>query len=143
METKSVPKDEKIVVVDTKLERWFKTIATLIIGMAGMFGYQKMPTINEGTKISEAVSVVQNLKPEEMQALQGMQMIAMKEQLKENKNEVLAAIGELKVEFKTNLKDSDERTNRRLDKYSERQYADSNRISRIEALMSNKAKASN
>ena len=140
-EIKTVPKDEKIVVVDTKLERWFKTIATLFIGMAGMFGYQKMPSINEGTKINEAVQTVKNLSSEELNALQGVQIERLEKKQDERFDMVISAINELKSEYKITVKESEERTTKRMDEYGERQYDLTQRVSRIEALVP-KARAS-
>lgn len=142
METKSIPKDEKIVVVDTKLERWFKTIATLIIGMAGMFGYQKMPTINEGTKISEAVQTVKNLNQDELAALNGMQAIALEKQMKQFNDQQLIAMEKLETNIKSSLKEYDERTTKRLDKHGELILNNIKSIARIEALVP-KARATN
>lgn len=135
MEQKSIPKSEKIVVVDTKLERLVKSIGTLLIGMGAMFGYQKMPTINEGTKVAEAVSVIQNLRPDEVAALQGVQIISVEKQIKEKYDQQMLAITDLKIELKSALKEYDDRTTKRLDKHSDLILTNIKSISKLEALM--------
>lgn len=136
-----VPKETRTLVQYTKPERWLKFAGMFAAGMLSLFGYQKMPIVNESTKISEAVQVVKNLDPVEITALQGVQVANLERQVQKNLDTQLAAINELKSEMKVILKDYDERTSKRLDKHGDLILNNVKAIARLEALVP-KAKAS-
>lgn len=141
MEEIKVPKDQRILKTYTKPEIWAKFTGVFVAGILSLFGYQKMPLINESTKISEAVQVVKNLPPEELSALQGMQISSLEKQVKYNSDVQVAAINDLKNEMKAILKDYDDRTTKRLDKHGELILNNIKSIARLEALVP-KARAS-
>lgn len=136
-----VPKETKTMVQYTKPERWLKFAGMFFAGIATLFGYQKMPIVNESTRISGAVQVVKNLDPAEITALQAVQVASLEKQVKHNQEVQVAAINELKSEIKTILKDYDDRTTKRLDKHSELILNNIKSIARLEALVP-KARAS-
>lgn len=130
-----VPKETVKVVQYTKPERWFKFFGMFIAGMLSLFGYQKMPIVNESTKISEAVQVVKSLPPEQITALQAVQMTTLEKQVIENREAQLQAISELKSEIKSILRDYDDRTQKRLDKHGELILNNIKAIARLEAVV--------
>lgn len=142
MDEIKIPKDHQVLVADTKFERWVKMIGVFVTGLAAMFGVQKMPAINDSTKISEAVQVVKNLTPEELAGLRGMQFASLEKQMQTNQEINVAAMEALKTEMKSSLKDYDERTAKRLDKHGELILINIRAISRLEVLIP-KARASN
>lgn len=141
MEKVEVPKETTTMVMYTKPERWLKFLGMFVAGIVSLFGVQKLPVINESTKISEAVQVVKNLGPDEVAALQGIQVISLEKQVRHNQEMQLNAITDLKTELKAILKDYDERTTKRLDKHGELILNNIKSIARLEALVP-KARAS-
>lgn len=134
-------KDEKLIIQSGKPESWVKAILFLISGAIGMFGYQKMPIINQSTKIAESVETVKNLSPEELAGLRGLQFLSLEKQMQERNEITLAAIGELKTELRTSLREYDERSSKRLDKNEGLILTNIKAIARLEALIP-KARAS-
>lgn len=135
MEEISVPKQEgRKLVVYTKSERWAKFFGVFVAGAMGLFGYQKMPMVNQGTKISEAVSVVKNLNPEELTALQGLQVNSLERKIDATTQAQLIAIAGLKAEMKEILKEYDDRTTKTLDRHSDQIMTNVKAVARLEAL---------
>ena len=136
MQKIEVPKEgTKTVIAYGRLEIWMKFVGVFFAGVAGLFGFQKMPIVNESTRITEAVQVVKNLNPEELSALQGVQYMALEKQVKHNNEVQIAAINELKSDIKSMLRDYDDRTVKRLDKHGELILNNIKAIARIEALV--------
>lgn len=88
----------------------------VLSGGVGMFGITKMPVINQSTKIAESVELVKNLPPDQLAALQGIQIIHLeksldsfkvdiKELLKEDRAMVLSKFEkiDLKIDDHTKL----------------------------------------
>lgn len=142
MEEVKIPKDQRVLVQYTKPERWLKFAGMFLAGMAGLFGYQKLPVVTETARMTQAVEVVKNLNPEELTALQAMQVASLEKQMKETTAAQVAAISELKTELKSILKDYDDRTTKRLDKHGELILNNIKSIARLEAMVP-KARASN
>lgn len=136
MQKLEIPKEgTKTVIAYSRVEIWLKFIGVFFAGVAGLFGFQKMPIVNESTRITEAVQVVKNLNPEELSALQGVQLIALEKQVRHNNESQIAAINDLKSDIKTLLREYDDRTVKRLDKHSELILNNITAIARIEALL--------
>lgn len=135
MDEKKPSENPKTGIIYTKLERFFKFSGTFIAGIIALFGYQKMPSINESTKISEAVRVVKNLNPEEMSALQGVQIASLEKQVKHNLEAQLAAVADLKAEMRIFFREYDERTTKRLDKHGDLILNNIKSIARLEAMV--------
>lgn len=108
-----------------------KGLALVILGGTGVFGYQKMPIINESTRIAESVETVKNLSATELAALQGVQVLALEKQLTKMETQILSQ-----------LKENEDRTTRRLEKHEEMILTNIKSIARLEALVP-KARASN
>lgn len=135
MEKTEVPRETMKVVTYTKPERWLKFAGMFLAGIGTLFGVQKMPIVNESTRISEAVQVVKNLDPEQVAALQGMQVASLEKQVKQNSDAQVAAISDLKNEIRSLLKDYDDRTTKQLDKHGELILNNIKAIAHLEALL--------
>lgn len=141
MEEIQVPKGTKTLVTYTKPERWAKFAGVFLTGFMSLWGYQKIPMVRESARITEAVQVVKSLEPDQINAIQGMQVVALEKQVRQNLDVQVAAINDLKLEIRTLLKDYDDRTTKRLDKNSDLILNNIKSIARLEGMIS-KAQAS-
>lgn len=103
----------------------------VLSGGIGMFGITKMPVINEGTRIAESVEMVKNLPPEQVAALQGIQIVHLEKSLES-----------FKSDMKEILKESKEHTASKFDKLDQKIDDHTKLISRLEALVP-RARANN
>lgn len=135
-------KGEKLITQSGKFETWVKAILFLLSGAAGMFGYQKMPIINQSTKIAESVETVKNLSEDQLIGLRGVQILQLEKQLNEKNLATLEAISDLKLELKASLKEYDDRTTKTLERHDGLILTNIKAVARLEALIP-KARANN
>lgn len=110
---------------------WIKMVVAGITGAGGYGAVEKWPVINQSTRIAESVEVVKNLPPDQLAALQGMQIVNLEKSLET-----------FKVDIKEILKDDKSSVNAQLEKIEANIYDHTKSISRLEALVP-RARANN